>query len=260
MLLSEIFTLIFRRIHIVAVIFIATFLIVSQFDLIEKRYLLKRDVVIGEHLGSQNFPSLENLVGIINDNQFLDSINLGGVRADFEAKAARLYITFKGTFPETPETVVAASKIWMKGINKIEEDLFKEESQAIHDLEIDLLEKRINYFTNLSARIKSTEEMQEEVFRRVIDEEEMDNWTLTKMLSDNRELTIWDKLNQDKDSLMLLKKRKVFVPTRYFFDTDGKVTTYYPNKLTYIGYSLLASVTYLLSIIGLSYRKKKQSS
>ena len=257
MLLSEIFTLIFRKMHIVVVIFIATFIVVSQSDLIEKRYLLKRDVVIGEHLGSSNFPEVKNLVDIVNDKQFSANVDLGHIDTNFKITYSRLYISFTGTHPETPETMIAASKIWMKGINKIEEDLFKEESQAIHDLEIDILEKRINYFTNLSARIKSTEEMQEEVFLRIIDEEEMDNWTLTKMLSDNRELSIWDRLNQDEDSLILLKQRKVFVPTRYFFDTDGKVITYYPNKLIYIGYSVLTTVIYLLLIIGLSYRKKK---
>jgi len=237
MLLSEIFTLVFRKIHIAAFIFFITLLLVSQLDLFEKKFKSVRHVIIGSHLGESNFPKIDTIVSVINGQQF--KADMGEVIAKLEVSRGGLIVSFKGT---TQESLIAASEIWIKSINKIEEDLFREESYKLHNSTIKRLNKEINYYKNYKIRFSSNQALSEVA--------------LVNILNDKREIENWDNLHASEKALEKLLRRKVFVPTKYYLDFKGGLGHYFPNKLVFIGISLMSAVFYFLLIIGLSYRKR----
>jgi hypothetical protein len=238
MLLSEIFTLIYRKIHISAFIFLITFLLVSQFDFFEKKFISKRNVIIGSHMGSSNFPQIDVMVSVINGQQF--KADLGDVSAKLKSSTGGLIVSFKGN---NPESLIAASEIWIKSINKIEEDLFREESYQLHNSDIERLNKEINYYKNYKIRFSSTNQTLSEV-------------ALVNILNDKREVENWNNLHASELALKKIFRKKVFVPTKYYLDHKGQLSYYFPNNIVFIGISLMSTVFYLLLIIGLSYRKR----
>jgi len=222
--------------HIAAFIFFITFFIVSQFDFFEKKYLSKRHIIVGNHMGSSNFPNRNTMVSIVNGQQF--KVDMGEVSAKLESSGDGLIVTFKG---KTQESLIAASEVWIKSINKIEEDLFKEESYQLYNSEIERLNKEINYYKNYKTRFSYNQALSEVA--------------LVNILNDKREVENWSKLHAAEKSLKKLLLKKAFVPTKYYLDFKGGLTHYFPNKLFFISISLMAVVLYFLLIIKLSYRK-----
>ena len=246
MLLSEIFNLVFKKIHIAALVFFVTFLLVSQFELFEKKYLLKRNVSIGTHMGSSNFPDISVMLSIMNSPQFHNNMKKNYSDFNFEASAKLthskkegLVVSFKG---KSPEDLIARSKAWLKSVNKIEEDFYKEKSDKIYKAKVRALNKKINYYKNYKTRFLSSQTLSE--------------IALVNILNDKREVQSWKELHSSEIALENLLLTKSFTSTKYFLDYKGGSSPYFPNKVFFIGISLITVVFYFFLILHLGFRKR----
>ena len=246
MLLSEIFNLVFKKIHIAALVFFVTFLLVSQFELFEKKYLLKRNVSIGTHMGSSNFPDISVMLSILNSSQFHNNVKKNHSDSSLEVSAKLissnkegLHVIFKG---KSSEDLIARSKAWLKSVNKIEEDLFKEKSYEIYEAKARGLNKKINFYKNYKTRFLSNQTLNE--------------IALVNILNDKREVESWNQLYSSEIALESLLLTESFIPTKYFLDYKGESSYYFPNRVFFIGISLIPVVFYFLLILYLGFRKR----
>jgi len=246
MLLSEIFNLVFKKIHIAALVFFVTFLLVSQFELFEKKYLLKRNVSIGTHMGSSNFPDISVMLSILNSSQFHNNVKKNHSDSSLEVSAKLissnkegLHVIFKG---KSSEDLIARSKAWLKSVNKIEEDIYKEKSDKIYKVKVRALNKKINYYKNYKTRFLSSQTLSE--------------IALVNILNDKREVESWNQLYSSEIALESLLLTESFIPTKYFLDYKGESSYYFPNRVFFIGISLIPVVFYFLLILYLGFRKR----
>ncbi len=246
MLLSEIFNLVFKKIHIAALVFFATFLLVSQFELFEKKYSLKRNVIIGQHMGSSNFPDISVMLSVLNSSQFHNNVKKNHSDSSLEvsaklisSKKEGLHVIFKG---KSPEDLIARSKAWLESVNKIEEDIYKEKSDKIYKAKVRALNKKINYFKNYKTRFLSSQTLSE--------------IALVNILNDKREVESWKELHSSEIALENLLLTKSFTSTKYFLDYKGGPSSYFPNKVFFIGISLIPVVFYFFLILHLGFRKR----
>jgi len=240
MLLSDILSLVFKKIPYAILVFIVSLFLLNNLDIFEERYILKRHVVIGTHLGSSNFPVVDNFVNLIQSAQFKSGLDLGNVSVTFEGDLKEgLVATFQG---KSKEMLNEASYKWMARINAIEKDLLEEETFATHQHSIERLRSIIKFYEGYEPNFSNGESLNE--------------LALYHMLGDDREVTNWKNLNDAKFRLKAKLEEEIFVLTKFYFEDTNSTSRYFPNKIFFIGISLIFSTLYFLIIIGLGYRKK----
>tara|TARA_B110000008_G_C16974874_1_gene565436 strand:- start:1829 stop:2554 length:726 start_codon:yes stop_codon:yes gene_type:complete len=240
MLLSDILSLVFKKIHYAFLVFVVSLLLLTNLNIFEEKYILKRYVVIGTHLGSANFPVVDNFVNLVQSAQFKSGLDLGEVSASFEGDVKEgLVATFQGN---SKEKLIDASHKWMASINVIEKDLFEEESIATHQHSIERLRSIIKFYEDYEPIFTSDQPLNE--------------LALYHMLNDNREVTNWKNLNDAKFRLKAKLEEEFFVLTKFYFEDANSASRYFPSRVFFIGISLIFSILYYLIIIGLGYRKK----
>lgn len=239
MFLSEILNLVIRRLPYSFGVFLLTFLIISNSGLLKDKYIMERNVVIGTHLGSSNFPMASNFINIVNSAEFKSKLKLKDVATNFEPRDASLIVTFKG---DIEENLIAASKLWISAINEIEEKLWKEKSIEILNNNILKLKEEIEFYENFNPKFSS--------------EQTLEELALVNMLNDKFAVNNWAALNSAKFKLRGEMLKEAYLPTKFFLEGDGKVIRYFPNRMSYIGVSLIVFIFYNLLIIGLHYRRK----
>ena len=237
---NELLTLILKKTHYAVLVFIVSLFLLSNLNIWEERYILKRNVVIGSHLGSSNFPIVDNFVNLTHSPQFKSSLDIGDVSIDFQGDVKNgLVVTFQG---KSKEIMIEASYKWMARINKIEKDLFEEETLKTHQHSIERLKSIIKFYEGYEPTFSNVQPLNE--------------LALYHLLGDDRELNIWKNLNDAKFRLKAKLEEDILVPTRYFFEDENSISMYFPNQAVFVGLSLIFSFLYLFIIIGLGYRKK----
>jgi hypothetical protein len=240
MLLSDILSLVFKKLHYALLVFIASLLLLTNLNIFEEKYILKRHIVIGTHLGSSNFAVVDNFINLVKSSQFRSSLELDEVSVSFEGDLRDgLVATFQG---KSKEILVETSLKWMARINSIEKDLFEEETLVIHQHSIDKLRSIIKFYEDYEPTLPNGEPLNE--------------LALYHMLSDDREVTNWKNLNDAKFRLKAKLEEEIFVLTKFYFEDVNSSSKYFPSRVFFIGVSLIFSILYFLIIIGLGYRKK----
>jgi len=237
---NELLTLILKKTHYAVLVFIVSLFLLPNLNTLDERYILKRHVVIGSHLGSSNFPVIDNFINLVQSSQFKSGLDFGNVTINFDGDVKDgLIATFQG---QSKESLIEASYKWMARINKIEEDLFKEDTLKTHQHSIERLKSIIKFY-----------EGHEPTFSNV---QPLNELALYHLLDDDREVKTWINLNDAKFRLKAKLEEDILVPTRYFFEGENSTSLYFPNRAVFVGLSLIFSFLYLLIIIGLGYRKK----
>ncbi len=222
-------------------VFFVTFFLVSKVDIIEKQYLLEKQVVRGRNYsGEYTTASLQVFVAVVNSQQFKASFNTGSDKVKLMKHPKNgLIVSFKGS---SSEDVIAASKLWLNAVNKIE-DKQRIESYQKHAGKMQFLEQKIAFLENYETKFSSANTLSD--------------IALLNILNDNREVALWEKLSTAKEQLHKLRFKKPFIPTKYFLETRVVLDHYYPNRMVYIGISLISVVCWFLFLLGFNYRRDK---
>jgi len=222
-------------------VFFVTFFLVSGSNILEKKYLLEKQVVRGRNYsGEFTIPSMKVFVSVVNSQQFKAKLNTGDVRTNVNDYPKRgVIVSFKGS---SPEGIIAASKLWLNAVNKIE-DKQRIESYQKHASRIKFLEEEIEFLENHETKFSSANTLSD--------------IALLNILNDNREVDLWKKLSSAKEKLDKLRFEKPFIPTKYFLETSDRLEHYYPNKAVYIGISLISVTCYIIFLLGFSYRRNQ---
>lgn len=239
MLLIEVLNIVYKKLYLVVIIFFISFLLLTNYKIIDDEYLLKRYVVIGKHDGTTNFPSMEVFVNAYNSPQFRNNVDIEKVWYELSIESGGLLLTMKGS---NPDLMIKGSESWLSEINQIENDLYLEITNQKHQNSIDKIKAKIDYFENFDSKFGS-DEVLSDVY-------------LFSILDANIEADSFQRLNDATFELKSKNIESLFIPTKFYLNKTSSPIKYFPNPLIYIAISFLVSLVFILAILGLDFRKR----